>query len=233
MAAIAAMSWMDVEAWLARDDRAVLPIGSTEQHAGLSLATDAILAARVAEDAAAPLGVPVLPAIPFGVAPYFLAYPGSVSLRITTLLAVVEDVLESLARQGFRRIVIVSGHGGNAPVGAFAQEWLARKPGVQVRFHEWWKAPRTWARAMAADPTGSHGNWLESFPWTRLHHRPAPNAIKTPVAASTLRGIGPDAVRAALGDGSFGGRYQHDEATMQAIWEEGVAETREAIEHGW
>jgi hypothetical protein len=58
---VAAMNWMAVEAWLARDDRAVLPIGSTEQHGHLSLAVDATLAERVAAEAAEPLGVPVFP----------------------------------------------------------------------------------------------------------------------------------------------------------------------------
>ena len=72
---IADMNWMQVEAYLAADDRCVLPIGSTEQHAQLSLCVDAILAERVAVEAAEPLGVPVYPAMPFGLAPYFLAFP--------------------------------------------------------------------------------------------------------------------------------------------------------------
>lgn len=59
---IADMNWMQVEEHLAHEDRAVLPLGSVEQHAFLSLATDAILAERVAVEAAEPLGVPVFPA---------------------------------------------------------------------------------------------------------------------------------------------------------------------------
>ena len=106
-------NWMQVEANLARETRAVLPLGSTEQHAHLSLGTDAILAERVAVEAAEPLGVPVFPALAYGISPYFGAYPGSVSLRVDTYLSVVRDVLDSLARSGFRRILIVNGHGGN------------------------------------------------------------------------------------------------------------------------
>ena len=74
-------NWMQVEAYLERDDRIVLPVGSTEQHAYLSLATDLILAERVAVEAAEPLGVLVAPVMPFGIAPGFTAFPGTVTLR--------------------------------------------------------------------------------------------------------------------------------------------------------
>src|ERR1700732_4247214 len=75
---IADMDWRMVEDWGRPDDRATLPLGSTEQHAGLSLATDAILAERVAAEAAEPLGVPVFPALPYGLTPYFPVVNGHV-----------------------------------------------------------------------------------------------------------------------------------------------------------
>src|SRR3954464_10169064 len=111
------MNWSQVEAYLRRDDRAVVPIGSTEQHAGLSLGTDVVLAERVSVGAAGALGVPLFPSLGYGYTPYFTAYPGTVCLRIETLIAVVRDVLDSLRRSGFRRILIVNGHGGNPPGG--------------------------------------------------------------------------------------------------------------------
>jgi creatinine amidohydrolase len=60
---IADMDWRMIDDWVRQDDRGVLPLGSVEQHAGLSLMTDAILAERVAVEAAEPLGIPVFPAI--------------------------------------------------------------------------------------------------------------------------------------------------------------------------
>jgi len=90
-------NWMQIEEYLRRDDRIVLPTGSTEQHGFLSLGTDAILAERVAVEAAEPLGIPVLPALPFGMAPYFAAFPGSMSLRMTTYIEVLRDLLDGLA----------------------------------------------------------------------------------------------------------------------------------------
>lgn len=106
----------------ARDRRAVLPIGSVEQRAQLSLCVDMILAEKVALDAAEPLGLPVLPVMPFGLAPYFADYPGTVTLQMETLLAEMRDVLASIRRAGFQRILIVTGLGGNAAVDAQAQE---------------------------------------------------------------------------------------------------------------
>ena len=134
---------MQLEAYLARDDRIVCPLGSTEQHAYLSLGTDAILAERVSVEAAEPLGVPVLPALPYGLAPYFAAYPGSPTLRLDTFVAVLRDLLDSLHEQGFRRILLVNGHGGNLPGAALADEWTAAHPGAQALFHSWWNAPQT------------------------------------------------------------------------------------------
>src|ERR671927_686478 len=101
---ISDMNWMMVEEYLKRDDRCVLPLGSTEQHAYLSLSVDSILSERIAVEAAEPLGVPVFPVLAYGITPYFRAFPGTVSLRISTYLSVVRDILDSLAGPGFRRI---------------------------------------------------------------------------------------------------------------------------------
>ena len=90
------MNWRQVEQRLAGGDREVVPLGSTEQHGWPSLGTDAILAERVAVEAATPLGIPVLPGLPIGMAPYFAAFPGSLSLRPATYLAVLTDLLDTL-----------------------------------------------------------------------------------------------------------------------------------------
>jgi creatinine amidohydrolase len=230
---VADRNWRDIEAYLAQDDRCVLPFGSTEQHAGLSLCVDAILAERVAVEAAEPLGVPVFPAMPFGLAPYFAAYPGSISLRVETLLAVARDVIASVATSGFRRVLIVNGHGGNAPVGALAQEMMAEDPRLSIKFHNWWNAPATWAAAQDEDTSASHGNWFENFPWTRLAHAPAPDGAKDSVDLGLMKASPPARVRELLGDGSFGGAWQKPDATMDRIWQAGVAETRAALQGPW
>jgi creatinine amidohydrolase len=233
MMRIAEMNWMQVEAQAAVDDRCVWPIGSTEQHAQLSLCVDMILAEKVSLDAATPLSLPVFPVMPYGLAPYFNAFPGTVSLRVETLLAVARDVIAGMARAGFRRILIVNGHGGNAPVGALAQELMAEDPRLSIKFHNWWSAPATWAKVQSIDPEGSHANWMENFPWTRLGNVAAPSGRKAMVDKTLLKASAPAVGRELLGDGSFGGEWQKDDVTMLSLWESGVVETRAALEGPW
>lgn len=227
---IADMDWRMVEDWVRHDDRCILPLGSTEQHAGLSLATDAILAERVSTEAAEPLGVPVFPAIPYGLTPYFSGFPGTVTLRVATFTAVVRDVLDSLKAGGFRRIMIVNGHGGNAPAAALAQEWMMDNTDARVRVHDWWKAPLTLAAVQRIDPVASHASWMENFPWTRLPQRPPVEGVKPMVDVDRMRTLPPFEVRLLLEDGNFGGRYQRDDAEMLEIWDVAVRETRALLE---
>jgi len=230
---IADMNWAQVEDYLARDDRAVLPIGSTEQHAGLSLCVDHILSQRVSVEAAEPLGVPVFPGLPYGMTPYFMAYPGTISLTPDTYGRLMRDVLDSLATHGFRRILIVNGHGGNTSVQAVIAQWRAAKPEVAVRFHNWWNAPRTWEAVQAIDPVASHASWMENFPWTRLAGVDYPDRQKPMLDTSGMRAKEPRAIREFLGDGNFGGRYTQSDEAMLGIWRVAVAETRALIEGGW
>jgi creatinine amidohydrolase len=223
---ISDMNWMQVEQYLQRDDRAILPLGSTEQHSHLRLTVDCILPERVAVEAAEPLGIPVFPVMPYGVTPYFREFPGTISLRVETHLRVVRDILDSMAHSGFRRMLIVNGHGGNGAVQQLTQEWTADHPGCRLIFHNWWNAPQTWAKVQEIDPVASHGSWMENFPWTRLPGVDMPESTRTIIDHAHLRTLDPVAVRDYLGDGNFGGRYQRSDDEMHALWAVAVAETR-------
>ena len=226
-------NWMMIEEYLKHDDRAVLPIGCTEQHAYLSLSVDSILAESVAADAAEPLGVPVFPVIPFGHTPTFMAYPGTISLRLETLIAVARDALDSLATHGFKRILIVNGHGGNSPIANFLGEWMGDHPEVKVKFHNWWNAPKTWAKVQAIDPLASHASWMENFPATRIAGVVQPTGAQPGIDYAKLKLLNPQQTRAYLGDGNFAGVYQKPDAVMAELWQVAVAETRTLIESGW
>ncbi len=230
---ISEMNWRGVEARLAVDDRAILPLGSTEQHCDLSLAVDAILAEKVAVDAAEPLGVPVFPVVSYGLSPYFMGFPGSITLRVDTYVRLVRDILDGMKRHGFRRILVVNGHGGNQPAAALALEWMADNPGFVVKFHNWWNAPETLARVKAIDPVASHASWMENFPWTRLPGVVFPDERKPMVDVARLKLMDPEATRAELGDGNYGGRYLRSDADMDEVWKVAVAETRALLEGPW
>jgi len=227
------MNWMQVESYLQGDDRCVVPLGSTEQHAQLSLSVDSILSERVAAEAAEPLGVPVLPVLSYGFTPYFVDYPGTITLRMETYCLVVRDILDGLYRSGFRRILLCNGHGGNAPAASLAIEWMADHPGCRVRFHNWWNAPKTMAKVQQTDTVASHASWMENFPWTRLPNIRGPEAAKPMTDLDRLRLLSPAEVRTTLGDGNFGGLYQRSDEDMLAIWDVAVAETRGLIEGPW
>jgi creatinine amidohydrolase len=230
---ISDMNWMQVEDYLKRDDRAVVPLGSTEQHAQLSLLVDCILSERVAADAAAPLGVPVFPPVNYGITPYFRAFPGTVSLRMETYLRIIRDILDSLREQGFRRVVFVNGHGGNTPAQTLAQEWMTDNAGVRIKFHNWWNAPKTWAKVKEIDPVASHASWMENFTWTRLAGVEAPTQQKPMIDFDKIRGASAAAVRRHIGDGNFGGYYERSDAEMAALWSVAVEETRALIAGDW
>jgi creatinine amidohydrolase len=227
------LNWMQLEEYLEHDDRIVLPLGSTEQHGYLSLETDNILAERVSVEAAEPLGVPVLPVLPYGLTAMFAAaYPGSPTLRVETYAALLRDLLGSLFGQGFRRFLLVNGHGGNTPAGPLAREWTAEHGDAQAIFHSWWAGPRVVEVARAIDPDYSHANWGENFAWTRLSGVELPER-KPMMDESAYLVAGPDELRAVIGDGSFGGLYQRSDEEMERIWQTGIEEVRELLESGW
>lgn len=230
---ISAMNWQQVETYLKSDDRVILPIGSTEQHAHLSLAVDSILSEQVSVEAAEPLGIPVYPALPYGISPYFLAYPGSISLKVETHARIMHDLLDCLKRHGFRRILIVNGHGGNQPAQSVAGEWQAENEGIAIKFHNWWNAPKTWAKVKEIDPVASHASWMENFRSTRLPGVVQPTQQKPMADFTRMRNMGPAAMRDYIGDGNFGGYYERSDEDMDALWAVAVAETRALLEDPW
>ncbi len=111
---LAFCTWPEVEAYLGRAQGIILPIGSTEQHGPTGLiGTDALCAELVANAVGEATGALVAPVLPIGMAQHHMAFAGSLTLRPTTLLAVLVDVLRSFARHGFTRCFVINGHGGN------------------------------------------------------------------------------------------------------------------------
>jgi len=165
----------------------------------------------------------VLPAQPFGMASAFTAYPGTLSLRLDTYVALLRDLIGSLRGEGFGHVLVVNGHGGNSP----AAEHV-RGPGVA--WHDWWCSPRVRGVVDEIDPHSAHASWMENFPWTRLAGVALPTERKPMV---DRRATDPVEVRRELGDGSYGGLYERPDDQVLGVWREGVAEVRDLLEAGW
>lgn len=219
------LNWMDVEAYLQHDDRLMLVTGSCEQHAYLSLLTDVRIPLALADAASQRTGVLVAPPLNFGVSPYFTAYPGTLSLRSSTLLEVVEDLVRSAYGHGFRRVLVLNGHGGNEPANARLHELANALPGIQLGWYSWWKSHSVEALALRHEIKPSHANWLEAFPFTRVAE--LPDGEKPPMRAPSV--VDATRARQTWGDGSFGGRYQVDEAIMEELFAACLADVMQLL----
>jgi len=214
------LNWFDIESYLENDDRIIMVLGACEQHAHLSLLTDVKIPLALADAASQQTGVLVAPPLNFGASPYFLAYPGTMSLRIATLMDVVEDLVRSLYGYGFRRVLILNGHGGNDPVRGRLYEVANDLDDLQIKLYAWWQSHSVEAICLKYELKPGHANWLEAFPFTRVAE--LPEGEKPPPTIPGL--LGAQVTRQVLGDGSFGGKYQVADNILQEIFDATVAD---------
>ena len=214
-------NWMAVEEYLKQDQRVMLVLGACEQHGRLSLLSDVRIPMALAEAASQRSGVLIAPPVNFGCSPYFLDYPGTISLRLHTYLDLVEDILRSLYGSGYRKCLILNGHGGNTAVRTHLVELVNDLPDLQLRWYAWWTTETVDAIARKHNLDPEHANWLEAFDFTTvsdLPQKPKP-APKIPLGIVDKR-----TTRRVYGDGSFGGHYQASPEIMQEMFEACVEE---------
>ena len=219
------MNWQQVEAYLEHDDRVMLVLGACEQHSSLSLLTDSRIPLALAEAASQQCGVLVAPPLHFGVSPYFLSYPGTISLKTSTYLQVVEDIVGSLYGHGFRRILILNGHGGNTPAKTALVEFANDHPDLTLRWYAWWLSPSVVEFAKAHGLEMAHANWEENFTFTRIGD--ALQGVKPHVVDLNISGK--DEPRRLAGDGSYGGAYQVDDSIIQAMFDLSLSEVLDLL----
>ena len=209
------LNWMDVEKYLQQENRLMMVIGSSEQHGYLSLLTDIKIPLALADSASQATGVLVAPPLNFGVSPYFLAYPGTLSFRVSTFIAAVEDIVRSAYKHGFKRILIINGHGGNSPGRNHLHEVNNDLPDLILNWYDWWLSHSVEAVATQYKIKPTHANWLEAFPFTIVGEMP--EGEKTPPKVpSAIMDAG--TAREVYGDGSFGGPYRVSDDIMHEIF---------------
>ncbi len=210
------LNWMDVEEYLKNDDRLIFVVGACEQHGYLSLLSDVKIPLALADAASKQTGVLVAPPINYGSSPYFLSYPGTFSLRLSTLMDAVEDIVRSAYGQGFKRILFLNGHGGNNGLKARLTELANTLPDVKFQWYAWWLAHSVEQVAIHHDLKPRHANWLEAFPFTIVTSMPEGEKTPPNVPSDILDS---QSARDIYGDGSFGGQYLAPENTMQEVFE--------------
>lgn len=191
-------TWAEVAAYLSTAKGIIMPIGSTEQHGPNGLiGTDAICAESVAHAVGDAAGAMVGPAIPVGMAVHHMEFPGSMTLRPSTLLAVIHDYVLSLAEHGFERFFFVNGHGGNiATVRAAFYEIHAENrarhgkdaPDLRFALANWWEgdAVGRLSREFYPGVEGSHATPSE----VALTQHVRPHTIKTVDMSPTVAPAG-------------------------------------------
>lgn len=165
-------TWPEVGARLAAGHTGiVLPIGSHEQHGPTGLiGTDALCPQLIAAEAEKRADLLVGPTFHIGMAQHHMGFPGSMTLRPSTMIATIVDWTASLVRAGFTRLYWLNGHGGNVATiqAAFAETYAAYSlRGEPAPFaHKlvnWWQLPGIEKLCLAEFPVGhgSHGTASE------------------------------------------------------------------------
>jgi creatinine amidohydrolase len=161
-------TWPEIETYLTQSNGIIIPIGSTEQHGPTGLiGTDAICAEAIAHGISNEINALVAPTINVGMALHHTAFPGSMSLRPSTLILVIRDYLVSLSKAGFRRFFFINGHGGNVATlkAAFAESYdvisgmnLPEGDRVQCRIMNWYMCGSVYrlAKELYGNQEGSH-----------------------------------------------------------------------------
>ncbi|MBP9040266.1 MAG: creatininase family protein [Anaerolineaceae bacterium] len=212
------LNWMEIEEYLKKDNRLMLVLGATEQHGYISVMADMKIPLAMADAASQESGVLVAPTLNFGCSSYFIDYPGTISLRVSTLLNVVEDIVRSVHHQGFRRILILNGHGGNEPAKVALGELTNELKDLQIAWYNWWKAPNVLAVAEAYGLKTYHASWMEAFPFLRTNNMP--DGEKTPFVTDSI--LSSEKVKEALGDGVYGGAYKVSDEVMNEVFSAAV-----------
>ena len=181
-------TWQEVDRYLQTSNAIVIPIGSTEQHGPNGLiGTDALCPEALALELGRQTGALIAPTISVGMAQHHLAFAGSVTLRPSTLILVIRDIVNSLIQHGFARFYFLNGHGGNiATVNAafseiYAQSSMGVPPGsyadVRCKLKNWWETDGVLAlsKELFGDADGSHATCGE----VSLTQHAYPDSIKS------------------------------------------------------
>jgi creatinine amidohydrolase/Fe(II)-dependent formamide hydrolase-like protein len=190
-------SWPEVEAYLAHTRGIVIPIGSHEQHGPNGLiGTDAICPEVIAQEAGLADGFMVGPTFNVGQAQHHLAFPGSITLRPSTMIAALQDWIASLTRHGFQRLYFLNGHGGNVATiqAAFSEAYApfslrGEAAPFVCQLRNWWELPGVGELCRRLFPVGE-GSHATASEVSVTYYR-YPEAVKRVAMSPKIAPTGP------------------------------------------
>ncbi|MBD2136733.1 creatininase family protein [Anabaena sp. FACHB-1237] len=190
-------TWQEVETYLKKSPGIIIPIGSTEQHGPSGLiGTDAICAEAIAKGVGEINQAMVAPTINIGMALHHTGFPGTISLRPSTLILVVKEQITCLVKAGFTKFYFINGHGGNIATlkAAFSETYayledlkIANYEKVQCQIANWFMCSSVYklAKELYGDEEGSHATPSEVAVTQYMY----PQAIKkVELSAEVARG---------------------------------------------
>jgi creatinine amidohydrolase len=134
------INWMEFKEWVpSRVQTVLLPLGTLEAHGVTANGADILAPVAIARSIAPRLNAFIAPVVPYGITGGMDAFPGAFTIPEAAYRPYVTAVLEGLARNGFRNIILINGHGGGqtAVLNAVAQE-VGRAHGVRTLVINWW-----------------------------------------------------------------------------------------------
>ncbi|MBI4220074.1 MAG: creatininase family protein [Chloroflexi bacterium] len=135
------LTWPEVNEAVSRVMIPVLPVGTMEQHGPhLPIKMDRWTATEVVNEAARrhPERLLAMPPVAYGYTTHVMDFPGSITINHETFIRYMVDILKSLAYHGFRRIIIVNGHGSNVPPLDLAARRAILESDAMVAMTSWW-----------------------------------------------------------------------------------------------
>jgi creatinine amidohydrolase len=127
------LTWPEMREAIGRQPVVLLPFGTVEDHGPhLPINTDNVIVEAICLEVArrAPEDVLAMPTVAYGLDEHHMDFPGTVSVDVHTLIAYVTDVAISVARHGFTHVLIVNGHGSNAPIADLAARRVVLETGI-------------------------------------------------------------------------------------------------------
>ena len=210
-------TWQEVEAYLARSTAIIIPIGSTEQHGPNGfIGTDALCPEFLARAIGDGEDVLVAPTISVGMAQHHLGFAGSITLRPSTLMAVIQDTVNSLAVHGFDSFYFLNGHGGNIATATaafseiYAESSLGRaghnRPPLRCKLRNWWdlQGVQSLSQELFGEAEGRHATCSEVSLTYYAYPEHVKHADMTPEIAPTGPIYAADDYRRRFPDGRIG-----------------------------